>query len=195
MAFLRSISPPEARAVLAGERVYLRVPTMSDYAQWAEIRAVSREFLRPWEPLWPHDDLTRTAFRHRIRRYNRDIRDDASYPYFIFHGESDVLLGGITISSIHRGVAQSGSLGYWMGRPHANKGYMSDAVRTLIPYAFHELNLNRLEAACLPVNEPSIRLLRSCGFTQEGYAREYLKIAGKWSDHLLFALLKRDVPR
>ena len=195
MVFLRNISPPEARAVIHGDRVYLRVPTMNDYSAWVQLRAASRNYLTPWEPLWPHDDLARNSFRYRIRRYNRDIREDTSYPFFIFDITDHTLLGGVTVSGIHRGVAQSGSLGYWIGEKHSNRGNMSAAVNALIPYAFEELNLNRLEAACLPTNVPSMHLLRRCGFTQEGYAREYLKINGKWRDHMLFALLRRDVPR
>ncbi len=192
MAFLRHIPPPEARCVLTGKSVYLRVPAMGDYATWAQLRAASRTFLTPWEPLWPHDDLTRSAFRYRIRRYMRDIREDVSYPFFIFSSANEDLLGAVTISNIRRGVAQSGSLGYWIGEPHANQGYMGDALAALIPHAFGDVNLNRLEAACLPSNEPSMRLLMSSGFEREGLARDYLKINGKWRDHVLFALLRRD---
>lgn len=193
MAFLRSISPPELRLSLTAGRVYLRFPLLSDHAAWSDLRARSREFLAPWEPLWPHDDLTRGAFKHRIKRYARDIRNDVSYPFFIFETATGELLGGVTVSNIRRGVAYAGSLGYWIGAPHANQGYMADGVRALLPYVFEDLNLNRLEAACLPANEPSKKLLRKCGFSEEGMARDYLKINGRWQDHLLFALLRRDV--
>lgn len=192
MAFLRSISSQEYRIAVTGTRVYLRVPAMADFPAWVQLRTTSRTFLTPWEPLWPHDDLARSSFRYRIRRYNRDIRDDVSYPFFIFSRASETLLGGITISNVRRGVSQTGSVGYWIGQPHARQGYMGDALRALIPHAFTELNLNRIEAACIPSNEPSIRLLQSCGFRQEGLARDYLKINGAWRDHLLFALLRRD---
>lgn len=193
MAFLRSISSQEYRIAVSGSRVVLRVPAMTDFPAWAQLRTASRPFLIPWEPLWPHDDLTRTAFRYRIKRYNRDIRNDISYPFFIFSRENETLLGGITISNVRRGVSQTGSIGYWIGQPFARQGYMTDALRALVSYAFTELNLNRLEAACIPSNEPSIRLLQSCGFQQEGLARDYLKINGTWRDHLLFALLRRDL--
>lgn len=192
MAFLRSISPHENRRAVTGLHVHLRVPVMADFADWVALRTASRTFLTPWEPLWPHDDLTRSSFRYRIKRYHRDVRDDVSYPFFIFSRDDDTLLGGITISNVRRGVAQTGSVGYWIGEPHARQGYMTDALRALVAYAFGDLNLNRLEAACLPGNEPSIRLLQACGFCQEGLAREYLKINGAWRDHLLFALLRRQ---
>ena len=94
---------------------------------------------------------------------------------------------------MRRGVAQAGSLGYWMGEPHARRGFMTAAVNALIPFAFGALRLHRLEAACIPSNVASVRLLEKTGFTREGFAREYLCINGVWQDHLLYALLKGDV--
>ena len=167
----------------------LRVPDMGDFEPWANLRLASRDFLAPWEPVWPTNDLTRSAFRNRIRQYNRDIGDDAAYPYFIFAAKGDRLLGAITLSNVRRGVAQAGTLGYWIGAPHARRGYMTSAVGLLARMAFQHLSLHRVEAACLQHNQGSIALLHRCGFEPEGLARAYLKIAGEWRDHLLFAKL------
>jgi ribosomal-protein-alanine N-acetyltransferase len=79
-----------------------------------------------------------------------------------------------------------------MGLPYARGGHMTAAVRALIPFAFGSLRLHRLEAACIPANVASVRLLEKTGFVREGYAREYLCIDGKWQDHLLYARLKDD---
>jgi len=193
MAFLRSVSATDVAPIVYGERVMLRIPQMSDFETWAELRSVSRAFLTPWEPTWPGDDLTRTAFRRRVRRYQRDVRDGHTYPFFVFRRSDDKLLGGLTLSNIRRGVSQSCSLGYWVGEPYARNGYMSAAVQAIMPFVFDALLLHRLEASCLPVNEPSIRLLRNCGFSEEGYARRYLRINGVWQDHLLFAILSSDL--
>ncbi len=162
---------------------------MADYEQWANLRLASRDFLTPWEPVWPANDLTRSAFRSRIRQYWRDIDDDLAYPYFIFDAAGQTLLGALTLSNVRRGVAQTGTLGYWIGEPFARKGHMTSAVRLLLGFAFEHLALHRVEAACLPHNLPSIALLRRSGFEHEGLARGYLKIAGEWRDHLLFARL------
>jgi len=97
-------------------------------------------------------------------------------------------VGALTLSNVRRGVAQTGTLGYWIGEPHARRGYMTSAVRLMCDFAFRHLGLHRVEAACLPQNTPSIGLLRKTGFA-EGLARGYLKIAGEWRDHLLFARL------
>jgi len=189
MAFLRSPFAGDPPPSLRDARALIRVPDISDFEQWSALRAQSRAFLTPWEPIWPADDLTRTAFRKRIRQYWRDIDQDTAYPYFIFDPEAEMLVGALTLSNVRRGVAQTATLGYWIGAPHARQGYMTSAVRLICEFAFRHLGLHRVEAACLPHNTPSIGLLRKCGFAHEGLARGYLKIAGEWRDHLLFARL------
>ena len=194
MAFLRSISTHLSSPTLRSERVLLRAPVIADYPQWAKLREDSRSFLTPWEPIWPADDLTKLAFRRRIRRYQREIRNGTGYPFFVFSTDGETLLGGLTLSHVQRGVAQSTSLGYWMGAPFAGKGYMSAAVRAVVRFGFDTLHLNRIDAACLPHNAVSIGLLEKVGFHREGYARKYLCIDGRWQDHLLHGLV-RDDPR
>ena len=194
MAFFRTVSSSEPLPVIAGEGVTLRAPQMADFAEWTVLRELSRDFLTPWEPTWPADDLTRSAFRRRLKRYAEDLRTDQAYPFFLFRKEDGVLIGGLTLSNVRRGVAQAGSLGYWIGAPFARRGHMTEAVRALIPFAFDALRLHRLEAACIPTNAASVRLLESTGFSREGLAREYLCINGVWQDHVLFARLKDPRP-
>lgn len=192
MAFFRSIHVSEQLPVVQGDNVFLRAPQMADFGEWAALREKSRDFLTPWEPTWPDDDLTRSAFRRRLRRYSEDMRGDQAYPFLLFRKSDNALLGGLTLTNVRRGVAQAGSLGYWAGAPFAGQGYMTRGVAALIPFAFDALRLHRIEAACIPTNEPSIRLLERTGFKREGYAREYLCINGLWQDHLLYARLKGD---
>ena len=192
MAFFRTVSFSEPLPVIEGDGVYVRSPQMADYSEWAAVREASRAFLTPWEPTWPVDDLTRSAFRRRLRRYADDQRSDQSYAFFLFRKRDDALVGGMTLANIRRGVAQAGSLGYWIGAPHAQQGLMTAAVRCLVPFAFASLRLHRLEAACIPTNTASIRLLERTGFSREGYARQYLCINGLWQDHLLYARLSAD---
>ena len=194
MAFLRSIASNNTFPTLRGDRVVLRTPVLGDYAQWSRLREESRAFLAPWEPVWLADDLTRLAFRRRLRRYQREIRNGTGYPFFVFSSDGETLVGGLTMGQLQRGVAQTVTLGYWMGRPYAGKGLMSSAVRTVLGFAFDTLHLNRVEAACLPHNAASIRLLEKVGFHREGYARKYLCIDGRWQDHLLYGIV-RDDPR
>jgi ribosomal-protein-alanine N-acetyltransferase len=192
MALFRTANFSETGPALVGEGVVLRPPQMTDFTPWAVLRERSRDFLTPWEPTWPADDLTRGAFRRRLRRYAEDQRTDQAYAFFLFRQDDEELVGGLTLANVRRGVAQAGSLGYWMGAPFARQGYMTAAVEALIPFAFNSLRLHRLEAACIPTNAPSIRLLERTGFSREGYAREYLCINGVWQDHLLYARLQND---
>jgi ribosomal-protein-alanine N-acetyltransferase len=192
MAFFRTVSFSEPLPTVDGDGVYLRAPQMSDYSEWTTLREASRAFLTPWEPTWPSDDLSRSAFRRRLRRYAEDQRADTSYAFFLFRKADDALVGGLTLANIRRGVAQAGSLGYWIGEPFARRGLMTGALQGLVPFAFGSLRLHRVEAACIPSNAASIRLLEKMGFAREGYAREYLCINGLWQDHLLFARLNGD---
>jgi len=192
MAFFRTVSLPETPPAIERYGVLLRPPQMADYAEWAGLREKSRAFLVPWEPIWPADDLTRGAFRRRLKRYAEDQRTDQAYAFFIFRQEDNVLVGGLTLANVRRGVAQAGSLGYWLGEPFVRRGYMTAAVKALLPFTFGALKLHRVEAACIPTNVASIRLLEKCGFMREGYAREYLCINGVWQDHLLYARLASD---
>jgi len=177
------------------ERIYLRPAQRGDWRAWADLRRSSRAFLIPWEPTWAHDALSSEGFRRRLRQYRFEWEQETGYSYFIFMRESDALLGGVTLSNVRRGVAQTGSLGYWIGQDYAQNGYMTEAVGAVMDFAFNDLNLHRLEAACLLNNEASQALLKKCGFRGHGTARQYLKINGKWQDHLLFEILRNDSRR
>ena len=193
MAFMRGLTfTGGQQPVIQGAGVYLRYPRMADYAEWARLRHDSRDFLVPWEPVWATDELSKGAFRRRLKRYHRDARHDQAYAFFVLRREDNVLVGGCTLSNVRRGVAQCCTLGYWVGERYARQGYMFDAVRALVPFVFGTLGLHRIEAACVPSNEPSRKLLAKIGFREEGLALRYLQINGEWRDHVLFALLEGE---
>ena len=192
MAFFRTVSLSDLMPAITGEGwccARRRCPTMPNGRR---LREASRDFLTPWEPTWPADDLTRASFRRRIKRYSEDQRSDLAYAFFVFRKQDDVLVGGLTLANIRRGCAQAGSLGYWMGAAYARQGHMTAAVSAVIPFAFGTLRLHRIEAACIPANVASVRLLEKTGFKREGFARQYLCIDGVWQDHLLYARLRDD---
>ena len=195
MALFRITRPLDPEPLLRGAGVYLRPAIGADYLAWSRLREQSRAFLTPWEPIWPEDDLTRMAFRRRLRRQAEEMARDESYAFLIFDATSDELLGGLTLGGIRRGVAQAATLGYWMGAPHAGKGCMTRAVAAVTRFGFSTLRLHRIEAACIPDNAPSIALLTRNGFRREGLARAYLKINDAWRDHVLFALLEGEAAR
>lgn len=192
MAIMRVGGGLEGSLVVRGRGLWLRPLAIGDYAQWAELRALSRNHLTPWEPEWSRDELSRDAFRRRIRHHERECREDLGYAFAMFDEGADRLIGGVSLSNLRRGVTQSASLGYWVGLPHTRQGAMTEAVRAIVPFAFGALRLHRIEAATMPENKASIRVLERNGFAREGYARRYLKINGDWRDHILFARLVGD---
>ena len=135
MALFRTVSFNEIIPGITGAGVTLRAPHSGDFAEWAALRAASRNFLVPWEPTWPSDDLTRGAFRRRLKRYAEDQRSDLAYAFLIFRNEDNAMVGGLTLANIRRGVAQAGSIGYWVGaalraqRLHDRRGARADPVQ------------------------------------------------------------------
>lgn len=182
-----------ATPVLHGDRVVLRLPRQSDYGEWAALRSESADFLKPWEPRWADDELERASWRRRVRRYRREHHQGAATSFLIFEREGGRMVGGITIGNIRYGVSQSAQIGYWTGAPYAGKGYMQDAMRAVLRHAFQTMRLHRIEAACIPGNERSQRVLEKAGFRQEGYLHSYLRINGAWQDHILYGLVADDL--
>jgi [ribosomal protein S5]-alanine N-acetyltransferase len=189
LPFVRPAAP-----ILKGQSVTLRLPVNGDFAEWAALRHESRKFLQPWEPRWAHDELERAAWRQRLRRYRDEHAQGSGIAFFIFEAEGGALAGGISIGHIRHGVAQNGQIGYWMGERFAGRGLMREALSLIISYGFDTLHMHRLEAACIPANERSVRLLEKAGFRREGLLRSYLRIDGVWQDHLLYALIAGEQP-
>lgn len=179
---------------LKGNLVTLRVPYTNDYREWSTLRGESRAFLEPWEPRWTPDELDRTAWRLRISRYREDYAQGTAIALFIFEKSSGKLAGGITLGNIRHGVSQSGHVGYWIGERFGGRGLMTDAVKVVTSFAFDTLRLHRIEAACIPDNIRSIRVLEKAGFRREGLLRSYLRINGIWQDHYLYARIADDPP-
>jgi len=174
------------------ERMTLRAPTHADFRPWTALRQESRDFLTPWEPAWASDHLSRKAFTNRVYWAQRAISNGTALPLFLIRRADDVLLGAITLDNIRQGPAQAGTLGYWVGRPHARQGYMREAIEAVVHYAFTTLDLSRIEAACLPENAASRGALERSGFKYEGVAQSYLQINGRWRNHVLYANLRND---
>lgn len=177
---------------LETERLTLRPPTHADFRPWTALRYESADYLIPWEPSWSEDHLTRKAFSNRVYWAQRSISNGSAMPLFLIRRTDEALLGAITLDNIRRGPSQSGTLGYWTGEPFARQGYMREAIGAVVHHAFTRFDLSRIEAACLPENQPSRGLLESCGFKYEGVAQSYLQIDGRWRTHVLYASLRSD---
>ncbi|KQI71188.1 GCN5 family acetyltransferase [Loktanella sp. 5RATIMAR09] len=174
------------------ERLTLRPPIHSDFRAWAALRRDSEAFLKPWEPTWASDHLSRKAFTNRVYWAQRSIANGTAMPLFLVRREDNGLLGAITLDHIRRGPAQSGITGYWIGEPFARQGYMREAIQAVVHHAFTVMDLSRIEAGCLPENIASRRVLELCGYKYEGVAQSYLQINGRWRNHVLYANLRSD---
>ena len=181
-----------SRKRLSGRNVYLRPPKRRDAIKWQKLRLSSKSFLSPWEPQWDASSCSRRAFMRYLKNSSYLANIDRSYSFLIFKEEDKNLVGGINVFNVRRGVSQSSSIGYWIGKKYSRKGYMSEALQILLPSLFVDLRLNRIEAAVLKNNKPSRNLLEKIGFIQEGICRSYLKIDGKWQDHIMYSLLQTD---
>ncbi|QYK43194.1 MAG: GNAT family N-acetyltransferase [Paracoccaceae bacterium] len=180
------------RVRLETERMSLRLPQHADWRAWSDLRGASEEFLAPWEPVWSPDHLSRRSFTNRVYWAARAEAQGTALPLLMIRRADQALLGAITLDNIRRGPAQAGTLGYWIGAPHARQGLMAEAIRAVVHHAFREMDLSRIEAACLPENAPSRGLLEASGFKYEGVAQSYLQIAGRWRNHVLYANLRSD---
>jgi ribosomal-protein-alanine N-acetyltransferase len=188
--FRKHYPQPQLETRLIGPRVTMRMGDPADWKSWRTLRELSRDYLTPWEPTWPSNALHYNYFCGLLRRQWREWRQGRAYNFMIFRrnedGKAGPLIGGLTLNNVERGIAQKGTLGYWLGKPYVSQGYMREALELTRDFAFQTLRLNRLEASCLPHNEPSKQLLKRLGFAEEGLAKAYLKINGEWEDHLLW---------
>ncbi len=174
------------------ERLTLRLPEHGDFRMWTALREASAAFLIPWEPSWANDHLSRRAFTGRVQWSARVRTQGTALPLFLVRRDDQQLLGAITLDNIRRGPAQSATVGYWIGQPFARNGYMREALQALVHHAFTELDLSRIEAACLPENAASRAVLEKSGFKYEGVAQSYLQINARWRNHVLYANLRGD---
>ncbi len=178
--------------VLVREPILLRPPQLSDFEDWAALRTGSRPHLTKWEDDWTAKDITSSAYRRRLRLWERQRRTAASLSLFAFQLDADALIGGVTVSNIRFGASRSGVIGYWVGEGFLRRGYGRIIVDETVRHAFDVIGLNRVEAACQPENQASARLLASLGFEREGRARGYLRINGVWRDHDIYAVTAAD---
>ncbi|WP_293781185.1 GNAT family N-acetyltransferase [uncultured Aeromicrobium sp.] len=156
--------------------VVVRIVQPTDAAALADAAQRSREHLAPYEPV--RDDVYYTE-EGQLDRVKKALRAMAE-------GRRDDIVGTLNLDDIVRGAFDNGHLGYWTDAAFQGRGLMGAAVEHLVAYARDDLGLHRLQAATLPHNESSQRVLARAGFERIGYAPEYLNIAGRWQDHVLF---------
>jgi ribosomal-protein-alanine N-acetyltransferase len=175
-----------------GPRVVLDLLQPRHAEELYDYKRRNRTFLKPFSPPQSEEQFTLEAQQAAIAQALEDAAADRSYRFGIFHGESGRLIGQVNLTGIIRGPFQNALLGYSMDERHNGKGLMTEAVGLCAKFAFETLKLHRIQAAVMPHNTGSIRVLEKNGFSREGYSRRYLFINGQWEDHVLYALLSDD---
>jgi ribosomal-protein-alanine N-acetyltransferase len=165
-----------------------RVVSLADAEALARLVRANRDYLAPWSPLQDDAYFTPEGQREVLTRQLAAYDRGAMVPLAILDSDGAVA-GSINLNSIIRGAFQSASVGYWVSESRAGRGLAAAAVADVTELAFGELGLHRLDAATLLHNTPSQRVLLRNGFRPFAVAESYIKIAGRWQDHILFQLL------
>ena len=174
------------------ERCFLRLPEINDYTSWVNIRKANEKFLARWEPERDKNFYSLRLFKARVKWSIVNFKKKKIIHAFVFNREGNILIGAITLDNIRHGASHSCSIGYWIGEKYARHGFMSEVLKSVIFFAFNKFDLSRIEAATLPENAASRALLEKLGFKYEGVAQSYLKIAGRWRNHIIYSLLRSD---
>ena len=169
---------------LLNMRVIIRPPAADDVT--AFLTAVRRS--RSLHYSWVSPPATPKAFANYAERATTESHQG----FLIIHRHTGDLVGVINVSNMIRGGFHSAFLGYYSFVPHGGQGLMCEGMHLVLRHAFRKLKLHRLEANIQPANQPSLALVRKCGFVREGFSRRYLKICGRWKDHERWALLSED---
>jgi [ribosomal protein S5]-alanine N-acetyltransferase len=152
----------------------------------------NRDFFEPWEPVQSSRHFTLHGQREEIERALQDAKRDVRYAFGVFLREGDQLIGRVALSNVSRGAWQNATLGYYIDESYTRKGYATDAVLLTLQFAFGPAGLHRVQAAVLPRNTASRRVLEKAGFSREGRSTKYLQINGVWEDHEIFAVTAED---
>lgn len=178
----------EEEVVLKGRRCLLRLAQAHDAKALGQFYQDNQEHLAPWEPVMPKDFLLESFWATKIEDMHREFRENRTKKFLLFLSDNKTLIGMINFSRIERGIFQCCGLGYKISKDYQGQGLMKEGLEVAIDYIFNQCNFHRIEANFIPSNSRSEKLLRALGFEKEGYAKNYLKIAGVWQDHVLNSL-------
>ena len=154
----------------------------------------NKNFLERWEAVRDKDYYTLGFQRNTLISEMKKIKEGMMYKLWIYKkGDDKKLIGSISFNNIIRGCFHSCHLGYRLDKDEINNGYMTEGLKESINFVFTELKLHRIEANIMPRNKKSLRVVEKLGFYNEGLAKKYLKINGKWEDHIHMVLLNEDL--
>jgi [ribosomal protein S5]-alanine N-acetyltransferase len=186
---------PPLTSRLVTEHLVLRPPRTGDVGEIRRVLRRNQEHLRPFSPapVGGEDPTSITEISKSVLRQRREWKHGRSFSFMIALREApSTFIGRIALNGIMRGAMYGAYLGYWIDVEHVGRGLVTEAIRAVLDFAFGPAGLHRVQAAIMPRNAASLRVVEKIGFRREGYAERYLQIAGSWEDHVLFAMTHEE---
>ena len=179
--------------MLETDRLLIKGPEEVPAEELAAYRVKNRAFLRPFVPKREESYYTEEFCREALQKEIAAAQAGTAYGFYLYLKEQpDRLIGSVSLTGVIRGVFQSCYAGCQLDGELINQGYMTEAVTAVVSHAFEVLNLHRIEANIMPRNARSLRLAEKCGFVKEGISKDYLRINGRWEDHVHMVRLNPD---
>jgi [ribosomal protein S5]-alanine N-acetyltransferase len=181
------------RLTVADDATAIRPLEPGDAAELLAVRFASREHLAPWEPAREESYFTEASHRAAVEADRAAWAEDRGFAFAVLDAADGRMVGGINLSNVVRGAWQNATVGYWLAAADTGRGHATRALRLAIAYGFAHCDLHRVQAAVIPRNTASLAVVRRAGLRHEGRALRYLRIAGVWEDHEIFAATVEDV--
>jgi ribosomal-protein-alanine N-acetyltransferase len=186
-----------AGVVRVGERTVLRFANSNDAREFLALLERSREHLAPWMPR-----AARASEPTLARKFARMLPPECNTPSKLrvlvcardadAAGPAGRMVGVVSLSNISEWPQLAANTGYWLGAGETGKGFMRDALASMLDIAFEEKKLHRVVANILPANRRSHAVVEALGFAKEGIARGLVEIDGAWRDHTVWSILSTE---
>jgi [ribosomal protein S5]-alanine N-acetyltransferase len=178
------------------DRLIIRLAEPAEVSEIVRYYRENHDHLQPYSPTFDGEQVDEAAWREQVIDRHLELSRHESFRAFIFlRGSPRRIAGNINLTQVVRGAFQSCVLGYNLEAGAQGNGYMTEAVRATVKFAFSEWKLHRVAASYMPRNARSGAVLERCGFRVEGTAPAYLRINGRWEDHVLTAIINSDWPK
>ena len=175
-----------------GDAVDIRPLTPDDLEAQLQLRIANREFMKPYDPRQPNHFFTRSGQEAHLRMSMQQWAEGRGYGFGVFERSTGDLIGRVALSNVVRGAWQNATLGYWISGDKNGRGYGTEAVQLATRFAFFNAGLHRVQAAIMPRNVRSIRVIEKAGYRFEGESPRYLSIDGVWEDHRIYAMTSEE---
>jgi ribosomal-protein-alanine N-acetyltransferase len=186
-----AVAAPRIR--LEDELTAIRPLERTDADELARLVTANRHHTEPWDPVRGEAYYTRAGQSEMLRRDLEAWDVGTGYAFAVLdRSAADRMIGRVALGNVVYGAWRNATLGYWVAEDACGRGHATTAALLACRFAFERAGLHRVQPAIIPRNARSIRVAEKAGFRHEGCALRYLKIAGRWEDHDLYAMTEED---